>query len=57
MIQMSSSSFTYNWDNVIHVMKKIYSIIHFKYTKCVLYTMNDYPNHPFIVQKEISNVF
>ena len=36
---MSLSSLPYNWDNVIHVIKKIYSIINFKDPKCDIYTM------------------
>ena len=38
---MSSSSFPYNWDNVIHVIRKKYSIIHFKDPKYDLYTMDN----------------
>ena len=39
IFQISSSSFLYNWDNVIHVIKKFYSIINFKESKCDLYPM------------------
>ena len=38
-LKTSSSSFPYNWDNVIYVPKKIDSIINFKDSKCDLYTM------------------
>ena len=31
--------FPYNWDNVIHVIKKMYSKIKFKDSKCDIYTM------------------
>ena len=37
---MRVSSFPFNWDNVIHVFKKIYSIINFKDPKCDIYTMD-----------------
>ena len=40
IFQMSSSIFTYNSDIVIHFIKKIYSIINFKDSKCDLYTMD-----------------
>ena len=40
IFQMSSSSFPYNWDNVIHVINKIYSIINFKDSKCDQYIMD-----------------
>ena len=36
---MCLSSFSYNWDNVLHVIKKIYSIINFKDSKCDIYNM------------------
>ena len=35
MFKIISSSFPYNWYNVIHVIKKINSIINFKESKCV----------------------
>ena len=39
IFQMISSSFPCNWDNVINVIKKNYSIINFKESKFDLYNM------------------
>ena len=57
IFQMSSSSFPYNWYNVIHVINKINYTINYEESKCDLCIYTAYHNHPFIVQKEISNVF
>ena len=57
IFQMSSSKFPYNWDNVIHVIKEIDSTINYKEPKCDIYLWTKFHNHPFIDQKEISNVF
>ena len=48
---MSSSSFPYNWDNVIHVIKKINSIINYKESKCDLYTMEYISQSPIRCSK------
>ena len=37
---MSLSSVPYNWYNVINVIKKIYSMLKYKDSKCDLYTMD-----------------
>ena len=48
----SLSSFPYNWDNVIHVIKKIYSIIKFKDSKIDLYNMDYISQSPIHCTKE-----
>ena len=53
IVKISLSSFSYNWDNVIHVIKKINSIINDKESKCDLYTM-DYISSIILVQ--LSNI-
>ena len=50
---MSSPRFPYNWDNVIHVIKNIYSTINYKESKCDIYLWAIFHNHLFIVKKEI----
>ena len=48
---MSSSSFPYNWDNVIHVINKIYSIINFRESKCGIYNMDYISQSPIHCSK------
>ena len=48
---MSSSNFLYNWENIIHVINKIYSIINFKESKCGLYTMDCISQSPIHCSK------
>ena len=45
---MTSSIFPYNWETVNFVLKKIDSIINYKYSMCDLYSMeyiSESPNH------------
>ena len=46
ILQMRLSSFWYNWDNVSHVIMKIYSIINLNESKCDLCTMDYIPQSP-----------
>ena len=48
---MSSSSFPYNWDNIIHVIKKMYSIINLKESKCDIYNMEYISQSPINLSK------
>ena len=48
---MSSSSFPYNWENVIQVTKKHYSIINFKESNCDLYTIDYISQSPIHCSK------
>ena len=48
IFKMTSSSFPYNCETVHYVLKKMYSIINYKYSMCDLYTMeyiSESPNH------------
>ena len=40
ILQISSSRITYNGDNVIHVIKKLYYILNFKTSEYILYTID-----------------
>ena len=55
--KLSSSSFPYNWDNVIRVIQNTDSTINYKESMFDIYLLNTFHNHPIIVQKAISNVF
>ena len=48
---MSSSSFPYNWENVIHVIKNIHYITNYKDSKCDIYTKDYISKSPIHCSK------